>query len=112
MTSATAPNGSSLSYGYDAAGNRLWMETPGGRTSYTYDAANRLQTVTDPWNSTTSYDYDPVGNLIQKMLPNGTATTFEYDQLDRLTRVAQFSPNGSLAEYRYTLGPTGNRLAV
>ena len=42
-TGVTYPDGSTVQYAYDAAGNRLTLTDTTGATSYGYDAADRLQ---------------------------------------------------------------------
>lgn len=78
--------------------------TNGISAAYTYDNLNRLSTVVDnrlsAGQNTTTYTYDPASNLATVTYPNGLQSTFTYDDLNRLTNV-----NG----YQYTLGPTGNR---
>ncbi len=46
----TDPHGFATGYQYDAAGNMTRVTYPGNKTvSYTYDALNRLETVTIDW---------------------------------------------------------------
>jgi YD repeat-containing protein len=52
-------------YGYDAAGNRIWMKDTSGTTEYYYDAFDRLVGVISkhsPWQLII-YDYDPFGHI-------------------------------------------------
>ena len=52
-----------VSYTYDAVGNRTSVTDYNGHTTYfTYDALNRLLSETDPLGQTTYYQYDKVGN--------------------------------------------------
>ena len=62
----TKPDGATLAYQYDATGNKtqLTVTLANGDTqtvSYTYDALNRLASVTNA-SGTSSYGYDAVGN--------------------------------------------------
>jgi YD repeat-containing protein len=41
----TGPDGISLEYTYDAAGNRTGVKVPSGTTTYTYDKLSRLSTL-------------------------------------------------------------------
>ena len=43
--------------------------TDGATTSYTYDALDRLTSVTQADGTVTSYEYDPVGNLVKTTEP-------------------------------------------
>ena len=76
---------------YDAAGNRTSIATPGGTTSATYDARNRLET----WGNQT-YTWTPNGTLASVKGPAGT-TTFDYDELGNLRSVKL--PSGTTIGY-------------
>ncbi len=80
---------SSVSFGYDEAGNRIWMDDGPGRVDYVYDQLSRLKEeirlfdvggvtrsftlkyeynlagqlkqITDPWNSTITYNRNKAG---------------------------------------------------
>ena len=39
------------------------------------------------WNSTTTFGYDDRGNKVTETAPNGRATSWSFDDLDRVTRV-------------------------
>jgi RHS repeat-associated protein len=62
-------------YGYDAAGNMTAM--PNG-TSMTYDALDRVQTVTTG-SGTATMKYDAFNRRIEHDLPNGTQRIYFYD---------------------------------
>src|SRR5262249_23108331 len=88
--------------------------------SYTYDADNRLKTVTDA-SGVTNYAYDNVGNLQSFAYPNGVVHGYTYNPLNRLTNLAVCTAGASpcdaqtanrLNNYAYTLGPAGNRTSV
>ena len=81
-----------LTYGYDTVGNVTSMVSSnvnGTSVGYTYDELNRLNTVVDNKLSagqiTTTYTYDPANNLATVTYPNGVQSTFVYDPLNRLT---------------------------
>ena len=80
----------------------------GASVSYTYDDLNRLSTVVDnrlPGQNTTTTTYDPASNVATVAYPSGLKSTFTYDALNRLTELS----TPPVADYRYTLGLTGNR---
>jgi len=89
-------------YTYDDAGNRV-TETVGGglrTTTYTYDAANRVQSASTPVDGTTrlvEYDYDALGNVTRTTVSAGGTVASEtragYDDAGRLT--AQIVENGA-----------------
>jgi YD repeat-containing protein len=84
----------------------------GVSVSYTYDALNRLSTVVDnrlAGNNITSYTYDPASNVVKVAYPNGVTSTITYDELNRLTELSTSASGTQLADYKDTLGSTGNR---
>jgi RHS repeat-associated protein len=88
---------------YDAAGNLKALTDPASRTtSYACDAANRLKKITysDGKTPTVEYEYDKDGNRT-KMIDGTGTSTYEYDQLDRLT--ATKDGHGDTDSYEYNL---------
>jgi RHS repeat-associated protein len=95
------PDGSATEYAYDCEGNleRMWdanhpsanQSNPATRT-YTYDALNRLTSVSQPWSGSgggtavTGYGYDVQDNLIQVTDANGTVTSYVYSDRGLMTR--------------------------
>ncbi|MEA2641343.1 MAG: hypothetical protein QOF51_2737 [Chloroflexota bacterium] len=73
-------------YGFDLVGNRTNQQNtlPGAATpvttSYTYDKADRIQTA-----GSLSYAFDADGNVRSRTPSGGSATTYAYDQANRLT---------------------------
>ncbi len=107
------PDGSFIDYTYDVNGNRTALTTAAGTVYYTFDALNRLETVEDINGRITVYGYDAVGNRASVSYPNGTQTLYTYNSLNRLTYlVNQRSDTSVISSYQYTLGATGNRLAI
>jgi RHS repeat-associated protein len=108
ITKAT-PEGT-LNYTYDAAGHVASMTSShsnGVSVSYTYDTLNRLSTVVDgrlAGNQTTTYTYDPANNVATVTYPNTVQTVLTYDQLNRLKQLAT-----SQTGYLYTFDNAGNR---
>ncbi len=110
---------------WDLAGNQTLLRTEGvnggASMSYTYDADNRLASVTDGAGLTTNYTYDAVGNLSSFAYPNGVSTSYTYNSLNRLTNMQSVcgtvgpgcgTPGTPISSYTYTLGAAGNRLSV
>lgn len=113
LTSVSYPSGVTLGYTYDSVGNRTSITSPEGLTEYFYDDLNRLVSVVENLVLVTSYSYDEVGNRTGIIYPNGTQTNYQYDGLDRLTRLEHATTDGTLiSSYDYVLGAAGNRLAV
>jgi RHS repeat-associated protein len=80
-------------YQYDAYGNL----TDDGTSTYTYDAANRLVSVT-AGSDVTSYSYDGDGNRLSQTV-NGTLTTYVLDIATPLTMVLSETSNGQTIHY-------------
>jgi RHS repeat-associated protein len=57
--------------------------------------------------NTTTYSYDPASNLATVTYPNGLQSSFTYDDLNRVTAM-----NAAKASYSYMLSPTGSRKQV
>src|SRR5262249_13707776 len=73
---------------------------------------NRMTEVTDPSGGVTRYHYGPAGNLIRTELPNSVVETRGYDSRNRLISIHDAGSQGVLADFQYTLGPTGLRTSV
>ncbi len=75
-------------YGYDKAGNRTSENVDGvGTTTYSYNAANQLTSLTPPGGSARSFTYDAIGNE----LTNGNGRTLEYNVRDQTTGITSTS---------------------
>lgn len=102
-SSLTSPQGSTLTYDYDAAGNLASVvdDTPGaGTTSITRNPDGTIATATDPRGKVTRYGYDGVGNLTSMTPPAPVgATTIGYDSLSRITSVRDGA--GRTTRYAY-----------
>ena len=87
----------------------LTLVDPNGvSTTLTYDSRLRPATSTVMTSAgllTTTYTYDPAGNLVTVTQPDGSAVTNTFDAAHRLTAVTDLS-NQSI---RYTLDALGNR---
>lgn len=92
---------STISYTYDAVGNRLTRNVDGVTIRYTYDDNNRLITEGE-----TIYSYDDNGNMIGKIDFDGVINYF-YDYQNRLIKVKTMD---STIEYKYNT--TGIRTSV
>jgi RHS repeat-associated protein len=101
-----------LNYAYNANGqvtNITSLNTNGAALSYTYDELNRLNELVDPHTGRTTYTYDDVGNLRGYTYPNGVNSFYSYNALNRLTNMNVSSVGGTVANYAYTLAPSGHR---
>jgi RHS repeat-associated protein len=64
----------------DATGHDATSRT----TTYGYDSADRVQSVTDPLNRVTNYTYDALSNMATKIMPNGASYAYSYTPESRL----------------------------
>jgi len=111
LTQATQYDGVTAyytSYTYFANGLVATMVSGNGAstTSYTYDHAGRVLSVTDALSQTETYSYDTNGNLTSKTDRNGWVTTYTYDGLGRVLTmtVDTASPSTDISQaFTYTL---------
>jgi RHS repeat-associated protein len=107
-------------YRYDLDGNRRKLVYPDGTSvQYTFDAADRMQSLQDWANRTTSFAYDRDNRLHLVTNFNGTTATYGYDEARRSNSVdtecaaPECSANvGKVSKYVYTLDAIGNHTAV
>jgi RHS repeat-associated protein len=90
-----------ISYQYDAVGNRIQETVDSVSTAYTTNDLNQYEQV-----GTTTYDYDTDGNLITK---TQGANVWQYRYNDDNKLVAVSGPDG-ISEYHYD--GLGNRIAT
>ena len=84
-------------YTYDKANNQdTKTETVAGvakgTTEYSYDALNRLETVSEPNSKITAYSYDASGNRSTEKVTTGsssTLTSYTYNEQNRLMMTVQ-----------------------
>jgi len=117
LTQVTLPGNVTITYVYNAAGNRTEVITNGTATSYasnadneitqvgpaiyTYDQNGNLHTVTDA-SGTTTYTYNDLNQLVSIAAPDGTTTAFQYSPLGFMVGT---SVNGT--QTNYLVNPTG-----
>lgn len=95
-------------YGYDPVGNQTQViDAKLLTTTLTYDAEDRLKTVSYPDATHVVQVYDDNGNRTVMVDPNG-ASSFTYDELNRLR--SSVDSNGSQVQYGYD--PVGNRTSL
>jgi RHS repeat-associated protein len=85
---------------YDAVGNLITKTDENSNvTAFSYDALNRLKTVTYPAAGDTRYTYDSRNNLTSITDANENVTTYAYDNLNRLISIT--SPDTGTTTYTY-----------
>ena len=98
-------NQPTVSFTYNANGQRATMNDASGETVYTYDVRHRLASKQTPFG-TLSYTYDNASNLLttRSSNANGISVDYSYDVLNRLSTVKDnrlLALNGGLTTYDY-----------
>jgi RHS repeat-associated protein len=112
VTAVTDALGNATSYSYDGAGNRLTQQDPGGNcsatpktgcTTFTYDVANQLKTITYSDGVTPNVTNIAYDNDAQRTgMTDGTGTSaWVWDSLHRLTSYTNGA--GAQVQYAYNL---------
>jgi YD repeat-containing protein len=105
--SYTAPSGitapGSITYAYDAAGNRTSMADGSGSMAYQYNSLRQLTSETRTFSGVTgsftlSYTYNLVGQLASITDPFNATINYAYDSLGRVTGITG-SSFGGITQY-------------
>lgn len=107
--------GISMSYVYDAVGNRTGRtDYNNATTAYAYDNLNQLTTITYPDATTATYAYDVLSRLESATNANGTVS-FSHDSRGRVTsttdvfnQVVSYSYDANGNQTQLSLGPNVN----
>ena len=99
-----------MSFVYDAAGNRSQRtDYNGAITNYSYDALNRLTTISYPDTTSATYGYDVLSRLTTATNPTGTVTT-SYDDRGRVSSVTDVF--GQVVSYQYDANSNRTQLSL
>ena len=97
-------------YADDAASNRKMLTAPDGSTNaYTYDALNRLATLTNSLTGQFGFGYDALSRRNSLTRPMGVNTTYTYDPVSNLLSVLHKLGTTILDGASYTYDPANNR---
>ena len=116
LTVITTYNGLSaktISYQYYPNGSRQAMTTPAGTFSYSYDAAGRPASLTNPFSETTNWAYQNNDWLQTQTLANGATATYTYNSLGQVTRLLNQISGNTISDFSsITHDGAGNRTSI
>lgn len=118
LTSVYSGGVLAASYGYDANGNRSFVEYANGlRTDYAYNAANQLtglvnKNAAGDTLSSFSYTYTLDGNQTSRIDAAGRVTAYAYDGFGRLSSEEERLAGQILFQASYTYDDFGNRSMI
>jgi RHS repeat-associated protein len=102
-----------VTYTYDADGNRLTLQYPASAYSFTYNYTNRnqLKTIVNNAGGGTviTYAYDPDGNLTSRTPNNSTSSTYTYDAIDRSLSISHAFAGSNTRTLAYGYDSVGNK---
>ena len=99
QTSVVDRNGNTTTYSYDAAGRLEAISDPVGLvTTFTY-TSGKLQRITDPAGRQTLFQFDSTGNLSRITNPDGSFLSYSYDGQGRLAQAT--NERGISTAYAY-----------
>ncbi len=98
VTQTQPSGGGTTSYTYDGAGDLTSVtDTDGNVTSYTYNAAHEVATETSPTGGVMTYTYDLLGNVTQSVDPDGHTIDYGYNADNEETTETWVNPLGGSA---------------
>ena len=77
--------------------------------SYTYDALNRMATVSESGQPQAAYTYDTNGNRASLTYANGVTETYRYNKANWLTDVENKNAGGVVSSFTYTYYASGSQ---
>ena len=101
------PDGTQTTYGYDERGNLTSASNPNIAYTLTYDLKNRLIALADSNEKTTRYEYNGLDRRTKMVTPEGNTIGYLYDSGNRLSRIT--APSG-LFDLSYD--PAGRRTGL
>ena len=72
---------------YNSTGLPLTTSQGSRTTTFTYDAAQRVESITDPLHRTIQFGYDASNRVVSQTLPDGRLIAFQYDENGNLTGI-------------------------
>ena len=106
-THAASFGTATLSYAYDAAGNRISTTGPDGTVKYAYDSRSRLVQVTDTAGGIFGIQSDPSSRVTSLTRPNGVSDAYSYNANGKLVGITSTMGGTTLQSLSQTLDSTG-----
>ena len=85
------------------------MIDPTGLTTYSYDALNRLTSMTNNKGQTTTFSYDALGRRTSMTHANGVVTNYTYDAASQLLSLSHQLGATTIDSFGYSYDNVGNR---
>jgi RHS repeat-associated protein len=98
LTAVAASGLTTITYGYDAMGDRTSMVDGTGTTTYSYDGLGRLTQAAQP-NGTTTYGYDRDSNRTTLGYPTVGNVTYTYSAGGRLSGLTDWASHTAANTY-------------
>ena len=97
-----------INYAYSTLGQRTHATTSWGTSeSYTYTPNGNLNTIVSDGN-TFDYDYYDTGYVKSISYPGGLKTSYEYDNINRVTKITTIKNESAINTYEYEYDSNGN----
>jgi RHS repeat-associated protein len=111
LSESSTLNLSTVSYEYDAAGNRTVLKLNGVEVSTSgYDDDSRLGTITRPGLAPFVFGYDSASRRRTLTYPNGVVASYDYDALSRVTGISATHAGAALDNLGYDYNDLDERL--
>jgi YD repeat-containing protein len=112
-TTYTGLSAKAISHQYYPDGSRQTMTTPAGTFAYSYDAAGRPATMTNPFSETTSWAYQNNNWLSTQTLANGATATYTHNALGQVTELLNQIDGATVSDFSsIAYDGVGNRNSV
>jgi len=117
LVQSREPNGNTVDYSYDDAENITGITLTVARavyqSHYTYDANDRVTSITEYGNNTLNFSYGANDRLNSLVYPNGIQEDISYDAANKVTEVKHSTTSGTvILQENYTYDGEGNKLTV
>ena len=106
-THSSALGAVTMSYTYDAAGNRVSATGPDGTVRYAYDSDGRLVGLTDAGGGAFGLQYNPSSQVTRLTRPNGVTDQYSYDINGKLDQITSSLGGTTVQALSRTLAATG-----